>query len=177
MIGICNLADPVINEEGHYQSFSDFMAPLLLRIIFQLLYLAMIRENYLLMQQQHVKNVGLLIQCEECEMWRLLFSKSKLSSKSIVELESFLEDISYTCGATFDEVTMPEELKSVCVRVHKCFDPIEKLYYSSGFPEVICIYCSRMLPSTSNNTDYYPQCLGCCSPKHPPIKRVKRRCK
>ena len=178
MIGIYNLPDPVINEEGHYQSFSD-------------LYGTSTTENDLPTTssshdkrklpfnatQQHVKNVGLLIQCEECEMWRLLFSKSKLSSKCIVEFESFLEDISYTCGATFDEVTMPEELKSVCVRVHKCFDPIEKLYYSSGFPEVICIYCSRTLPSTSNNTDYYPQCLGCCSPKHPPIKRVKRRCK
>lgn len=86
MIGIHNLPDPVINEEGHYQSFSD-------------LYGTSTTENDLPTTsshdkrklpfnatQQHVKNVGLLILCEECEMWRLLFSKSKLSSKCIVEV-------------------------------------------------------------------------------------------
>ena len=29
--------------------------------------------------QQHVNNVGLLVQCEECDMWRLLFCKYKLN--------------------------------------------------------------------------------------------------
>ena len=29
--------------------------------------------------QQHALNVGLLVQCEECDMWRLLFAKDKLN--------------------------------------------------------------------------------------------------
>jgi len=45
--------------------------------------------------QQHVKNVGLLVECEE---WRLLFCKHKLKPDI---LEKILEDVSYMCGATF----------------------------------------------------------------------------
>lgn len=52
--------------------------------------------------QQHVKNVNLVIQCEECEMWRLFFSKKKLSPAFVLQLENIIEDVSYTCGATFD---------------------------------------------------------------------------
>ena len=28
---------------------------------------------------QHVKNIGVMLQCEECDLWRLLYSKRKLS--------------------------------------------------------------------------------------------------
>ena len=141
-----------MNDDGHYKPFSE-------------LYGTITTEKHLPsasnnnekkklpfnVTQQHVKNVSILIQCKECEMWRLLFSKSKLSSQCKVKLNSILEDVSYTCGATFEDIELPEELNSVCVRIHKCFDPIEKLYYSCGFPEVICIYCSKTLSSTGNN--------------------------
>jgi len=30
--------------------------------------------------QQHVKNVGLLVQCEECEKWRLLFLQAQVKA-------------------------------------------------------------------------------------------------
>ncbi len=32
-----------------------------------------------------------------------------------MDLERLLEDVSYTCGATLDELDLPENLKSVCV--------------------------------------------------------------
>ena len=66
-------------------------------------------------------------------MWRLLLSKRKLSPQSFKKLENIIEDMSYTCGATFEDITMPEGLESVCIKVHNCYDPIEKLYYSCGF--------------------------------------------
>ena len=56
--------------------------------------------------------------------------------------------MSYTCGATFEDITMPEGLESVCIKVHNCYDPIEKLYYSCGFVA---------------NAENYPQCLHCTS--------------
>ena len=48
--------------------------------------------------QQHVRNVGVLIQCDECGMWRLLFSKQKLNYQELSELERSLDDVSYSCG-------------------------------------------------------------------------------
>ena len=63
---------------------------------------------------------------------------------------------------------MPDDLKSVCVRAHNCHDPVEKLYYSCGFPEVICIYCSKTLHSDGNSNGdepgvNYPQCTDLLS--------------
>ena len=50
--------------------------------------------------QQHVKNVGPLVQCEECEKWRLLFCKHKFKPDELSKLKKTLEEVSYSCGAT-----------------------------------------------------------------------------
>ena len=52
-----------------------------------------------------------------------------------------IDDISYTCGATLQELDLPDKFSCVYVREHNYFDTIEKLYYSAGF-EPICIYCA-----------------------------------
>ena len=120
--------------------------------------------------QQHVKNVNLLIQCEECEMWRLLFSKKKLSTDQVSQLEIIIEDMAYTCRATFDDLALPEGI-DVNVKLHNCYEPIEKVYYSCGY-QAICIYCAG---TVSQSTDeYYPQCVSCLTVK-PRLKRVTRR--
>ena len=176
VIGIHNLPDPIINEDGHYHSFDELYGTSTTEKDLPSASMATQKKTIPFnATQQHVKNVNLVIQCEECQMWRLLFSKSKLSPQSVVRLNSILEDISYTCGATFSDVVMPEGLQCVCIRHHNCYDPVEKLYYSCGFPDVICIYCSKMLPSTSESEDreFYPQCSDCLT--KPAIKRVKKR--
>ena len=48
---------------------------------------------------QHVKNVDVMLECEECQMWRLLYSKHKLSASDRRALQHALEDVTYTCGA------------------------------------------------------------------------------
>lgn len=115
--------------------------------------------------QQDVRNVDLVLQCEECGMWRLLFSKKKLDPKSRTGLIQVIEDISYSCGATLNELNLPDNLKQVCVKHHECHDPIEKLYYSSGF-ELICVHCGGALDSANSkiadtNSPQYPQCSLC----------------
>lgn len=124
--------------------------------------------------QQHVRNVNLVIQCEECSMWRLLFSKKKLDLNSRMQLTQVIEDISYTCGATFSELDLPDNLKQVCVKHHECYNPIEKLYYSTGF-EPICIHCGGALDDVNCMDGLhpaYPQCLH-CSHKTPILKPRK----
>ena len=50
-------------------------------------------------------------------------------SQESCELQTALDDVSYTCGMLFDEVELSGRLKNVCVKDHKCYDHIEKLYY------------------------------------------------
>lgn len=48
---------------------------------------------------QHVKNAQLMLQCEECNMWRLVYSKYKLPVAQRRQLQRLLDDYSYSCGA------------------------------------------------------------------------------
>lgn len=107
---------------------------------------------------QHVKNSNLVIQCSECDMWRLIFSKYKLKPEQQRELQLFLDDFTYTCGSKLVDLLPPEEYKYVEIRDHSCNDPIEKLYYSAKY-EPLCIYCGMEEPFTSSSS--YPQCANC----------------
>ena len=72
----------------------------------------------------------LMVQCEECEMWHLLYSPRKLSPGLRKQLSTLLEDYTHTCGATLSDLELPDSLSSVCVRDVECYDPLEKLYFS-----------------------------------------------
>ena len=103
-------------------------------------------------------------------MWHLIFSKRKLTPSSVLQLGYLLDDMCYTCGATFQDLDMPTDLQTVYVKSHKCFDPMEKLYYSCGF-ELICYYCGKGV-TEAELTDYYPQCSTCSG--KPSVKRSRR---
>lgn len=118
--------------------------------------------------QQHVKNVEVVVQCEECEMWRLLYCRHKLSIQDRTTLRSILDETSYTCGASLDDLDLPDRLAGVCVQDHCCYDIVEKLYYSCGY-EPICIYCSS--ENVQDTEDVYPQCQDC---EKPNISRQKK---
>ncbi|CAB3988078.1 Hypothetical predicted protein [Paramuricea clavata] len=103
-----------------------------------------------------------MLQCTECEMWRLLFTKNKLKPAQKTQLTNVLgDDVEYTCGATLEEFEWPENFPTVFIRDHTCYDKIEKLYYSCDY-EDICIYCSKdsNLVEIEDNV-FYPQCQEC----------------
>ena len=81
------------------------------------------------------------MQCEECDKWRLIFCKHKLNAQEVSELHSILEDVSYTCGTTFDDLDLSGRLTNVFVKDHTCEDNIERLYYSCSF-EPFCVHCA-----------------------------------
>src|SRR5687767_2621286 len=47
------------------------------------------------------KNVGVVVNCAECEKSCLLFSARKLFKKDRTRLQSFLDTIFYTCSMSF----------------------------------------------------------------------------
>ena len=120
---------------------------------------------------QHAKNTNTMVQCQECFMWRLVFSKRKLTAPQIRCLETILADVDYSCGALFNDLDLPAELDTVCVKDHGCGDPVEKLYYSAGY-DPICLYCSSEDLDQSVPDNVYPLCHSCKDKKHIP-KRNK----
>ena len=121
---------------------------------------------------QHARNTDIMVQCDECSMWRLLFSKHKLSAAERATLQVVLEDISYTCGASLDELDLPDRLSTVVIRNHQCGDAIERLYYSAGY-EDICIYCATTSNLVQSLQDSYPICSS-CHDTHQPVKKRQR---
>lgn len=115
---------------------------------------------------QHVKNADMMMQCDECMMWRLIYSKYKLKNNQKIKLQRILDDFVYTCGSKLSELGLSEEFKDVEVREHLCGQPIEKLYYSANL-DPICVYCAKEYPYTSEDT--YPQCTDCS--EKPPVSR------
>ena len=81
-----------------------------------------------------------MLQGEECDLWRLLYSKRKLSAQDKTEIQSVIDNISYTCGATLQELDLPDKFSCIHVRQHNCFDPIEKgihFFHSIWTTEVV----------------------------------------
>ncbi|GBB98408.1 hypothetical protein RclHR1_03220001, partial [Rhizophagus clarus] len=125
---------------------------------------------------QNCKNVGTLIQCGECDKWRVVYSKSKLSSQDKEELAQFLDEIQYTCGDTFyslagtniqDSNDINDSMKKLfsIVKVNNtltCNSPIEISYYSSGlFKETLCFNCGVECEEHTNYGEYFPYCEDC----------------
>jgi len=118
--------------------------------------------------QQHIKNVGVLVQCEECDKWRCIFCKHKLTHQEVSNLEKILEESAYTCGVLFSNLELSGRLKNVCVKDHRCTDPIEKLYYSCGF-EPICL-CD-LISTGNDDSAFLPMCSECEESGVNPIKK------
>ena len=87
-------------------------------------------------------------------MWRLLYSKFKLTKKERTDLQAAMEDIPFTCGAPLQDLDLPGRLGEVYTRELSCGEPIEKLYYSAKYSP-ICIYCAGVVESAPQ--DKYPQ--------------------
>ena len=169
------LPDPMLGSDGHYSPFEDAFNSSTTEKDRPSLQ-SQKKKKFLSYSpvKQHTVNVGLVLQCDECNKWRLLFSKRSLPFHDRQELERLLSDISYTCGARIDDLQLPERLTCVKIRAHQCSDPIERLYYSAYPDDILCIHCG----STENivereDTAVYPFCTACTT-KVRMCKRTKR---
>jgi len=124
---------------------------------------------------QHVKNTEMMLQCDECSMWRIIYSKKKLTSQEKVQLERSLDNMSFSCGANLQDADIPPQIKEhVCVRNLSCGEPIEKLYYAAKFTD-ICIYCGSLVCPWNDTEQFYPQCESCASRSPIENEKFKRK--
>lgn len=101
-------------------------------------------------------------------MWRLIYSRYKLTSPELRQVNESLEEFTYTCGASFSDLNFSGRLAEVCARDLQCYSPLEKLHYSLN-KEPLCIYCCGNADLTAS--EGYPQCSECISKPNIP-KRV-----
>jgi len=164
-----HLPHPVPKEDGHYLSFSEAFETITTGEHRPSLKQKRSKKDKSLpfyASLQHVKNSQIVVQCDSCDMWRIVFSKYKLKPSQRSLLQRLLLNYSYTCGSQLKDLDLPEEFRNVEIRVHNCQDTVEKLYYSAKY-EPICVYCARNEPWTIPHQ--YPQCQECSS--LPPIKK------
>lgn len=66
-------------------------------------------------------------------MWLITFCRLKLSVIQRKKIKEIIADISYSCGATTDDLLLPETLAGMhgylYIRTHDCSDPIEKFTF------------------------------------------------
>ena len=140
----CKICMPVRMDRSVF-TFSQILPQLVMdtiRVFYRLRAKNTVQESFN-NPSQHIRNVGLLVRCEECDMWKLLFCKFKLNYQEVSELRRCLDDISYTCEVSFSGI--PGHLKDVCVQYHRCNDPIDKLYYSCEFESILYRACTQEL--------------------------------
>ena len=124
---------------------------------------------------QTAKNVGLVIQCQECDTFRTLHAAKKLKKQDVENLQAAIETLLYTCGSSLQAQTDEQAgadcadagslVANVYVRGNlSCGTPTELCYYSAGF-EPICYHCGseEVIP---NDEDHYPFCIACKNKPH-----------
>ena len=154
------LPDPVPGNDDHYKGFPEVYGSSTSgehRPSLQSSRKSAIQSLGYSPSQQHVKNVGVLLQCDECGKWRLLFSKQKLNYSETCELEGLLDDCSYSCGVSLSELELPNT---------------EKLYYSCDF-EPICYWCAS--EDVTDNPRYFPVCSDCTEMGKSLVMRPQRK--
>ena len=153
-----HIPHPTMGEDSHYKPFSDVYGTITSDMCPSNSQKAKSNSLPFYGTLQHVKNSQLVIQCNECGMWRLIFSKYKLKSQDREELQLLLDEYTYTCGSQLSELHLPTKFENVEIRRHTCFEIIEKLYYSAKY-EPICVYCGIVTSFTDNK--HYPKCSSC----------------
>ena len=100
----------------------------------------------------------MMLQCEECELWRLVYSETKLTKQLNSSLQEALADFVFTCGSPIEDLEV-EGITNVYTRPLNCYDHVEKQYYNAGYAP-ICIYCGDECAYSSQSQNY-PQFQEC----------------
>lgn len=152
------LPDPVPSGDGHYKPFGNLYGKEISKKHHPSLQTPPSRAKTLpfVASVQHAHNTNLMVQCEECEMWHLIYSRYKLTLSELKQVSDSLEEFTYTCGSSFADLNFSGRSTKVCARNLQCYSPLEKLYYSLN-KEPLCIYCCSDAGLTASE-GCYPQC-------------------
>ena len=101
----------------------------------------------------HVKNVDLI-----CHVKISVFKGQTHKERESRSASISIDDISFTCGASLQNLELSEHLKYVYTKELSCDEPIKKFYNAAKYPYV-CTCCADYFASVPK--DRYPQCTAC----------------
>ena len=114
------LPDPIQGDDGHYMIFEKLLGSNTDESHQPSLQKSAKRSKTLpfAVSLQHVKYMDLMLQCDECGIWRLLYSCHKLTKKEQNDPQITIKDVSFTCGAHLQDLELPgpERLNNVYTR-------------------------------------------------------------
>ena len=93
-----HLPDPMPGQDGHYNKFSE---------VFQTITVENHRPSLQNITKkclpfypsvQHVKNCNMMLLCDECGMWHLIYTTRKFILKEKTILNKVLDGMSFSCG-------------------------------------------------------------------------------
>lgn len=159
-----HLPDPILGEEAHFVPFESVYGtdttekdrPSAQKS----------RDGGRKYTLKHVKNANLMLQCDDCSLWRLLYASNKLTLEDRKRVQAELDNASFTCGSPIED--LGTDLPVYSQALH-CCEPIEKQYFSAGY-EPICVYCASC-EDLHKTDDYLPQCGHCVSRGQTQIKK------
>ena len=104
--------DPVLKDDGHYKPFDDVYGTVTTEEYRPSLQKCGQKQKALpfYASVQHAKNSGMMLLCEECGMWRLIYATRKLRASEKQLLEHALDGLSFSCGSPLQEADLPQEL-------------------------------------------------------------------
>ena len=113
---IKDLPDPVPSGDGHYKSFDTLYGTTTSEEHRPSLQTQSPRRKSLpfVASVQHARNTNLMVQCEECNMWRLIYSRYKLTAAELLQVNNTLDEFTCTCGASFSDLNFSSRLVDVC---------------------------------------------------------------
>ena len=54
-----------------------------------------------------------MLMCDECGMWRLVYATKNLKAQEIRQLNQFLGDLSFSCGASLEDAHLPWKFEGI----------------------------------------------------------------
>ena len=113
-------------------------------------------------------NAQLMVQCEECNMWRFVYSKYKLSVAKCHQLQQLLNDHSYSCGAKLQDLHLGDDVE---IRDHACGDTIKSFTIQlvlNPYVFIVAVISHSLHLSSTHNANVHiillsrNKCVVCC---------------
>ena len=93
--------DPMPGQDGHYKRFEEVCGTSTVEEHRPSLQKITKKRLPFYPSVQHVRNCNTMLMCDECGMWRLVYSTRKLKAVEIRKLNATLDGLSFSCGADY----------------------------------------------------------------------------
>lgn len=107
--------------------------------------------------------------------WRVCYAEKKITQAQNLQIERELDDLSYTCGGCFQDMSEIEDSVFKLVFVNDkltCAAPMEVPYYAT-FTDPLCFFCGNE-DDLQIQDGYYPLCNRCHEEGYSPKKKITR---